>query len=171
MRFSLPVLMCLLAMCLLAVPAHAQFGFGGDSPVEVEGERATYSGGLTVLEGGVRVRQDDAAVEADRMDIFRDETQGDNSPAGTLRLGAIERIEAEGNFRFSNPGNVVTGDAGTYFADRRVIVVTGNVVLRQDDGSTVEGSRLEYNLDTGAARFGEPCAARGTCERVTVTLQ
>ena len=164
------------ATLLLSPPAHAQFGFGGDVPVEVDAERATYKGGLTILEENVRVRQDDTTVEADRMDIYRDETQGDNSAAGSLELGAITRIEAEGNFRFSNLDNTVTGDAGTYFADRRLIIVTGDVVLTQPGGNTVEGNRLVYELDTGSARFGTPCqtgtAARGTrCERVTVTLQ
>ena len=161
---------------LFATPAHAQFGFGGDVPIEVDAERATYKGGLTVLEENVRVTQDDTTVESDRMEIYRDTSEGDNSAAGSLKLGAITRIEAEGNFRFTNPDNTVTGDAGTYFADRRMIVVTGNVVLTQPGGNTVTGNRLVYNLDTGSARFGTPCqtgtAARGTkCDRVTVTLQ
>jgi len=146
-----------LAVALFAIPAHAQvqFGFGGNDPIAVEAEKATYKGGLTILETNVIARQADTIVMADRMDIFREQSDSANSIAGSLRLGALQRIEAEGNFRFENPENIVTGDKGTYLADREIFIVTGNVVLTQPSGSSVSGKRLVYNLKTRAARFGE----------------
>ena len=153
-----------------AAPAHAQFGFGGDLPISVSAQTATYKGGLTILTDDVVVSQDDTTVMADRMDIFRDQAEGDNSAAGSLKLGAITRIEAEGSFRFTNPDNTVTGDRGVYDAAAQTVVVTGDVVLTQPDGSSVRGNRMVYNLETGAASFGTACTG-GSCGRVTTVIQ
>lgn len=161
-----------------AASAQVQFGFGGDDPIEVRAQTATYKGGLTVLETDVVATQNDTSVAADRMDIYREEAgEGEAAPtiAGSIRLGALQRIEARGNFRFENPENTVTGNEGIYYADREVIIVTGNVVLTQPGGTSVQGNRLVYNTATGTARFGDPCetdtARAGECARVTFELK
>ena len=174
-------LLACIASCLLATPAIAQdaprsiqFGFGGENPIDVKAEKATYNGGLTVLEENVVVKQGDTTVYADKMDIYRDATDA-NSISGSLKLGALRRIEAVGNFKFVNPDNTVTGDEGTYFADREVFIVTGNVVLTQPNGSSVSGDRLVYNLETGTARFGTPCETgtpgANNCGRVRIRIE
>ena len=148
--------------------------FGGENPVAVKAESATYNGGLTVLEGDVVVSQDSTTVHADRMDIYRDELESP-SAVGSLRLGALRRIEGRGNFRFESPDNTITGNEGIYYADRKLFVVTGDVLLVRPDGSSVEGNRLVYNLETRAAKFGTPCetgtADAGSCGgRVRITI-
>ena len=172
-------LLFVLALC--AAPAHAQvqFGFGGDDPIAVKAETATYQGGLTILETDVVARQSDTVVMADRMDIYREQRDSDNSIAGSIRLGALKRIEARGNFRFENPENTVTGDLGIYYADRDIFIVTGDVELTQPSGSSVRGKRLVYDLNTRSARFGTACQTGVTedgrdaapCERVTFELK
>lgn len=170
----------LLLCLLLAAPAVAQdrsiqFGFEGDDPISVAAEKATYQGGLTILEDNVSVIQNDTTVSSDRMEIYREASET-NTVTGSLKLGALRRIEARGNFQFENPENTITGDRGTYYADRDIFIVTGNVVLTQPGGSTVRGNRLVYNLETRAAKFGTACET-GTadnpanCERVNFTLE
>ena len=164
----------------VAIPAYAQdtsvdVAFGGDSPVAVKAETATYNGGLTVLEGSVVVTQDDTTVHADRMEIYREASESE-SAVGSLRLGALRRIEGRGNFRFESPENTITGEEGIYYADRELFIVTGDVVLIRPDGSSVEGNRLVYNLETRAAKFGTPCetgtADAGSCGgRVRITIK
>ena len=163
---------------LFAAPAHAQFGLDGEMPIHVEAEKATYQGGITVLESQVRVRQNDSSVQSDRMEIYRDETENDAtslSTAGTISFGAIKRIEALGSFRFQNPENIITGNEGTYYADREIFVVTGDVKLVQPSGNTVRGNRLVYNLETQSAKFGTPCetgtAEQNACDRVTIRIE
>ena len=164
----------------LAVPAYTQveFGFGGDSPISVKAETATYIGGLTVLETDVVVSQDDTTVTADRMDIYREEpVNGKSSPtvAGSISIGALKRIEAEGRFRFENPENIVTGERGTYYADRKIFIVSGNVELVQTGGTSVRGDRLVYDTVKDTARFGTPCetgtAPEGECGNGRVTIR
>jgi len=173
---KLLLLSVMLATPMLADPAFAQvqFGFGGDDPIDIAAERATYQGGLTVLEENVVVKQDDTTVMADRMDIYRDEA-GAPTIAGSIKLGSLKRIEAHGNFSFENPENTVTGDKGVYYADREIFIVSGNVQLTQPGGSSVNGKRLVYNLKSRSARFGSACetgtAQAGECERVTFELK
>jgi lipopolysaccharide transport protein LptA len=163
------------ALAQTAASTEIPFGFEGDDPIYVDAEQATYNGGVTLLENNVTVRQSDTTVFSDRMEIYR-ESSDTNSIAGSLRLGALRRIEAMGNFRFENPENIITGNKGVYYADREIFIVTGNVELIQPSGSSVEGNRLVYNLKTRAAKFGSECET-GTaedpaqCERVTFTLE
>ena len=176
MRLSFALCAAILASPAIAQdPARSiQFGFGGDNPIAIQAEKATYKGGLTVLEQDVVVKQGDTTVYADKMDIYRDAADA-NSISGSLKLGALRRIEAVGNFKFMNPENTVTGDAGTYFADREVFVVTGNVVLTQPNGSSVRGDRLVYNIQNGTARFGTACETNSpganNCGRVRIRIE
>jgi len=175
MRAFLLTLLLMLAAPALAQTAEIPFGFEGDDPIFVDADKATYNGGVTLLENNVTVRQGDTTVSSDRMEIYREASES-NTISGSLRLGALRRIEALDNFRFENPENIITGDKGVYFADREIFIVTGNVVLVQPGGSTVEGNRLVYNLKNRSAKFGSECET-GTasdptqCERVTFTLE
>jgi len=55
-----------------AIPAQAQV-FGGDKPIKVIAEKATYEGGLTILVGNVDVKQGTARIQSDTMNIYRAE--------------------------------------------------------------------------------------------------
>ena len=145
------------SMAALMVPssAAAQFAFGGDSPVAVNAETATYKGGLTILEGNVDVLQSGTRIKSDKMDIFREEAAiNDDS---SLKLGAITKIVAVGNFRYTSPENSVTGNRGVYERSKGIITVTGNVTFKNSDGSTVKGDKLVYDVNKKTAKFGDNC--------------
>ena len=128
MRLGLSVIV----LAAFAAPAHAQI-FGGDAPIKVLAEQATYEGGLTVLVGNVDVTQGTARIRSDKMNIYRAEAANETS---SLKLGTVNRIDARGNFRYTTPDNNVTGDKGVYERDKGIITVTGNVKVTQPGGNT-----------------------------------
>ena len=152
-----------LTAAALSMPqmAYAQFAFGGDAPIAVNAETATYKGGLTVLEGQVDVRQSDVRIQSNQMDIFRAEAAADD--AASVKLGDVTKIVAVGDFRYTSPENTVTGNRGVYERDTGIITVTGNVTFQTPNGATVKGEKLIYNVNKKTAKFGEPCKGEN-CE-------
>lgn len=163
--YSVALLSCVVFGSLLASPAAAQVSFGNDSPINVKAERATYRGALTVLSGDVRVTQKDATILADRMDLHRNEiaSSGTETNEDTIKLGNINRIVAVGNFKYITPENNVTGDKGVYERDKEIITVTGNARFVQNNGNTVTGNKMIYDLNTNRARIDGNCTGRD-CE-------
>ena len=133
------ILLSALLLSAISAPAHAQV-FGGDEPIKVLAETATYEGGLTVLVGNVDVTQGVARIRSDKMEIYRSEASDEAN--GSLQLGAVTRIDARGNFRYTTPDNNVTGDRGVYERDKGIITVTGNVKVKQPGGNTATTDKL-----------------------------
>lgn len=139
-----------LSLFLTAIPAHAQFGFGGEGVIDVKAQEATYKGGITILTGNVIIKQGDATITSDKMTIYRAENANSRT---ALKLGEITRIVAEGQFVYDAPENKVTGDRGIYKRVDKQIDVFGNVVLKQPSGNLVTSDSLFYDLETNRARF------------------
>lgn len=156
-----------LILTSMAVPAQAQV-FGGDEPIKVLAEKATYEGGLTVLVGNVDVTQGVARIRSDNMKIYRSEADGETS--GSLKLGAVNRIDARGNFRYSTPENNVTGDRGVYERDKGIITVTGNVQVQQPGGNTASTDKLIYNVKTETIRFSGECQGSDCSGRPSIRI-
>ena len=151
----------------IAAPAHTQV-FGGDEPIKVLAEEATYEGGLTVLVGNVDVTQGTARIRSDKMNIYRSETNDETNEG--LKLGAVNRIDASGNFRYTTPENNVTGDQGVYERDKGIITVTGNVKVMQPGGNTATTDKLIYNVNTETIRFSGKCQGRDCSGRPSIRL-
>jgi len=130
---------------------EGSFAFGGDGPIDIKANRGLYYGSRTDLRGDVVVIQDGAKLTSDKMDIFRMEKGAQNE--GSLKLGAIKKIFADGNFRYKTDQNDIRGKRGVYERDSGVITVTGDVVVIQPNGNRVETQRLIYNTRTKAIRF------------------
>ena len=152
---------------VIAVPAHAQV-FGGDEPIKVLAEEATYKGGLTVLVGNVDVTQGSARIRSDKMNIYRSEANDETNES--LKLGAVNRIDARGNFRYTSPENNVTGDRGVYERDKGIITVTGNVKVKQPGGNTATTDKLIYNVNTETIRFSGKCQGSDCSGRPSIRL-
>lgn len=163
MRIVLPILVLLATF----MPAQAQV-FGGDAPIKVLAEKATYNGGLTVLVGNVDVTQGIARIRSDTMNIYR--AEADSETTGSLQLGAVNRIDARGNFRYTTPDNNVTGDRGVYERDKGIITVTGNVKVRQPGGNTASTDKLVYNVNTETIRFSGQCQGEDCSGRPTIRI-
>ena len=114
-------------------------------------QRGLYYGSRTDLRGDVVVIQDGAKLTSDEMDIFRMK-KGTNDQ-GSLKLGAVEKIIADGNFRYLTDENDIRGTRGVYERDKNSITVTGDVVVIQPGGNRVETQRLIYNTRSKTIRF------------------
>ena len=161
------VLLSAFVLTTIALPAQAQV-FGGDAPIKVIAEKATYEGGLTILVGNVDVKQGTARIQSDTMNIYRSEA--DDGSSGSLKLGAVNRIDARGNFRYTTPDNNVTGDRGVYERDKGIITVTGNVKVRQPGGNTAATDKLIYNTNTETIRFSGQCQGSDCSGRPTIRI-
>ena len=152
----------LLGSLALTSPALAQVSFGNDGPIDVKAERATYKGSKTILIGNVRVKQKDATILADKMELFRTETTitAQGTEDTTIKLGNINRIIAIGNFKYITAENRVTGDKGVYERDKEIITVTGNAKFVQNNGSTITGNKMIYDLNTNRAKIDGNCTGR-----------
>ncbi len=158
----------LIAVFMLpAIPAQSQI-FGGEDPINVVAEKATYEGGLTVLEGKVDIKQGVARIQSDTMKIYRGEAP--SGETSSLKLGAVNRIDARGNFRYTTPDNTVTGDRGVYERAKGIITVTGNVTVRQPGGNTATTDQLVYNVKTETIEFSGKCQGKECENRPTIRI-
>ena len=157
---STALLNCAVLGSFFANQASAQVSFGNDSPIHVKAERATYLGAKTTLNGNVRVKQKDATILADQMDLHRSETAATEVEESPIKLGNINRIVAVGNFIYITPENRVTGDKGVYERDKEIITVTGNARFVQNNGNIVTGNKMIYDLNTNRAKIDGNCSGR-----------
>lgn len=133
------------------------FGFGGNGPIDIEADTGIYKGDVTDLMGNVRVVQDGATITSDQMDIFRVQEKS-RTDTSSVKLGAVRRIVATGNFRYKTDENDIRGRKGVYERDKNVMTVTGNVVVIQSDGKRVTTEKMTYNTKTGRIQFSGDCS-------------
>ncbi len=145
--------------------AHAQFA-GSSAPVDITSDKVSYQGEVTMLTGGVDVRQGDVRVLADEMAVY-------TTSAGALSQDGISRIVANGNFYYLTPEQDVRGDRGVYTRTDDTFVVTGNVIMKQADGNVITGEKLIYNLTTKNAVVIGNCEGRkcGSKGRVNILIK
>jgi len=97
------------------------------------------------------------------------DTGGNSGGIGISSTSSIDRIEAEEDFYYLTATQEVRGQKGVYTQASNNFVVTGDVILLQDD-NIVTGDSLTYNLDTEEARVVSNCKGRkcGRNNRVRV---
>lgn len=137
-----------LALALAAQPSGQPASPGlarldGSKPVDVSAARCEVLKTEDTVEctGEVRVSQGEAILTGDRLKIF-----------GTSATGGFRRIEGEGNIRYGNGIDAISGSTATYDAASSTIVVTGDVIVVQGP-QVMTGGKLTYNTTTGAIAF------------------
>ncbi len=150
--------------------AEFDFSFGGSGPVDIVATTGIYKGNFTDLEGNVRIDQEGSIITADQMDIFR--VQQDGAVEGSVKLGAIQKIDAEGNFRYITAENDIRGSKGVYEREKSLMTVTGDVIVVQPGGNRYEAQKLTYNTKSGAVRFSGKCLGQNcdAGERVAIII-
>lgn len=147
------IIRALFALLFTAVAAHAASGvanpFSGmgndsDKPISIQadstvadinGETATYKGNVHVVQGDLRLRSDTLAIRAQK--------------------GTISRIEANGNVVVASTQGQATGANAIYDVSKRVVTLTGKVVLTNGQ-NVMRGSSLIVNLASGQANLTSP---------------
>ena len=141
---------------LLAVPsaAFAQFSSDSSAPTILDADDTFTSNGVITLTGQVDIRQGDVRLLAEKVQIY---TEGESG--GLIATSGFTRMVATGDFYYITPEQEVRGDKAIYTQADESFVVTGDVVLLQDD-SVVTGKRLNYNLQTREAKVAGNCEGR-----------
>ncbi len=124
--------------------------FSGKRPVAVAADHVAANEANHSLDytGRVELTQGDQRVRADHVVVFTAAGGG----GGSGPLGAMQRMEANGNVFFVTPTQVIRGDQAVYEASTRTLVVTGQVILvRGDDVMT--GTHLTVHLADNSAAF------------------
>ncbi len=142
-------------------------GFDGNDPINISAKTASYKSAVTTLSGTVDVKQGRSHVSANNMLIYRAKATDEQ---GSLKLGAVTKIDAKGKFVYIAPNRHLSGNRGVYERGKNIITVTGSVVLKQGSGNTIKGDKLVYDLTQKKARVGEACSGEN-CRRVSFELK
>lgn len=115
-------------------------GFNSNQPVNYAADRIELQDRQqrVVLSGNVVIDQGDLRLTAGRTTVAY-------TGQGSLQ---IQRIDATGGVTVTRGNERAQGAAGVYDFNRRIIVLSGGVSLRQG-GNTLNGGRLTIDLNTG----------------------
>lgn len=101
---------------------------------DLNGKNGTWTGNVIVTQGDVKMRSNEVHV--------------------LTVNGKADKIFASGNVVVDSPqSGIATGDNGVYSVGPRIVVMTGNVVLKKGK-DVMRGSKLTVNLVTGQANLG-----------------
>jgi len=169
MRLKLFTTLVGFGLLMSATPALAQFSTNSGQDTVLDADDVASSKGVVTLSGQAEIRQGDVRLLAETVRIY---TGGNNEGIGISNTSSIDRIEAEEDFYYLTATQEVRGQKGVYTQADNNFVVTGDVILLQDD-NIVTGDSLTYNLDTEEARVVSNCKGRkcGRNNRVRVLIK
>jgi len=113
-----------------------------EQPIHIVADEAVRDerSGLTIYRGNVRMNQGTIRIEADRITIYRLETEGDKIVAEGSPAHMRQQPEPG-----SAPMNA-WGDSIEYYRTEGRVQLRDDAQLEQD-GSTVRGDRIDYFID------------------------
>jgi len=144
------ILLILSAMFMILPFSH--ICAGGDEqaeksgPIQIVSDRldAYNKKRLVVFSGNVVATQEDKIIKSDSLFLYYKKKEGESEktggPAGIVKPGEIDKIEAEGNVRMTQGKRIVTGEKAIFYNDEQKIVVTGNTVM-QDGDNIIKGEK------------------------------
>ena len=132
----------LVASFLAAGPADAAQLFAQDSkePVDITGDTAEFQDNTAIWTGNVRVVQGETILSARRLEA----TLNDD--------GDFETVIADGDVRYSNGKEAITGEHAVFQNKTRTIVITDNVIVTQGK-QVMSAGEITYWVDTGKVLF------------------
>ena len=149
-----------------------------DEPIEITADSlevqqdkqiAIFRGRVQAVQGTMRLTADAVTVTYREQKAEQPQPQQRRAPApaaGDGAMGAISRIDAVGNVFVSSPAETAQGLSGVYDVDKRIVTLTGQVVLTRER-NVLKGETLVWNLETGVSRLdGGPATAGTTGGRV-----
>lgn len=116
--------------------------------------KAIFKGNVVAVQGEVRLK-------ADEMIVHYKQNGGDQKTAASApvsdkaaggapgEMGAVTKIEVEGNVLVATPQESARGDHGDYEVADRMLHLYGNNVVLTRDKNIMRGTALEYNMETG----------------------
>ena len=140
MSMKRPVLAAAAALSLLAVVGGATAQSRANvsrQPIQVGANTGEYTPTGFSLRDQVEITQGPNRLRADAVEGVRNNDQ-------------FSSVTATGGVYYVTPNETIRGDRAVYTVSNATIVVTGDVILTQGK-NVLTGSRLTYNVDTGAA--------------------
>jgi lipopolysaccharide export system protein LptA len=142
----------LLGAVLFAAPAQAATpdplrGRDADKPISIDAAKneTDIKAKITTFSGDVRITQGDTRMRADRV-------KHDQPNNKIYFIGKVV-VDAPST-------GTITGDNGIYDMTKKLVTLSGHVVLHKQGQITGSGSLLTYNMATGQATLGAaPVAA------------
>ena len=121
---------------------NAPIDISSDSfQADLNAKSGTYSGNVVVVQGDTKLRANQVRV--------------------LTVNGKADKITASGKVVVDSPASgTATGDNGVYSVGPRMVVMTGNVVLKKGK-DVMKGCQLTVNLNTGQANLGSCGKAQG----------
>jgi lipopolysaccharide export system protein LptA len=156
----------LMAACVFAEPAAAQFAGNTDAPVDLTADELEVVNAqcLAIWRGSAEALQADSRLRADVLRIYSQ--QGAPKAGGTgSSCGSPIRIEAEGGVYYVTPSQRIRGDLAVYTKSNETLVVTGDVVAIQGK-NVLRGTRMVMNTLTGQAQMETGVRGRNKPGRV-----
>jgi lipopolysaccharide export system protein LptA len=117
-------------------------GHDSNAPVDVSADRIEVQdrADRAVFAGNVKARQGELTLDTARLTLAY--TSGDGIK--------INRLDASGGVVVTSPSETARGNFAVYDLDRKLITLVGDVRLARE-GSTINGSRLLIDLNSGRA--------------------
>jgi lipopolysaccharide export system protein LptA len=150
----------------LGVSAQAQISPSSNGPIDITADNgtlvnatceATWSGAAEALQGNSRLR----------ADVIRAFLKKKPPASGAQTdCGSTERIEADGNVFYVTPDQVAHGDHAVYLADADQIILTGNVIVVQNNKNVVRGDKMTIQVSTRHVTIDSAAKGRGAPGRV-----
>lgn len=136
-----PIIAGVFAAALAAAPASAQlFAHDSKEPVDITGDTAEFQDNTAVWTGNVRIVQGETILTARRIEA----TLNDD--------GDFETVIADGDVRYSNGKEAITGEHAVFTDETRTIVITENVIVTQGK-QVMSAGKITYWVDTGKVLF------------------
>lgn len=155
--FLLPLLSGIAWLARGAQPDAVSGASGTNNLIIVctNGADVTESTGLAVFHGEVRVLEPQMYLECELMTLrFQTNSTGGiakSAGAGLTNVDArIETIIAETNVLIMARGITILGDKAVYTATNEEIVVTGSMVIIENEKGYTYGDHFVYNRRTGS---------------------
>lgn len=144
-------------------------GFAADNnePIDIESDTLEVNDAskIAIFSGNVKAVQGTMTMRTKELHVTY--TGGD----GGLGSGSeISKIKAQGKVLITtDKKQTATADRADFDVKEQTVVISGNVVLSQGEGSVLKGDRLVINLKTGQSRFenrrdaktGKPVRVKG----------
>ncbi len=146
----------------LTQAAHAQISREG-GPIDITADESMFldEERMSRWIGKVDVRQGDARLLADRMDVFFAQSAGGG-------VGEIVKIEAVGSVTYVTPTEVARANRGVYYSGSQQIEMCGDVTLVVRNENTLTGECLIVEPEAGRSRIVAPASNKGARDRPRV---
>jgi lipopolysaccharide export system protein LptA len=143
--FGVAIVAALAASAALAQTSgstSALKGHDSNAPGDVAADRIEVQdrADRAIFAGNVHVRQGELTLDTARLTVAYSSGKGIQ----------IERLDAAGGVTVTSPSETARGNFAVYDLDAKLITLIGDVRLARD-GSTINGSRLLIDLDSGRA--------------------